>query len=715
MFRERLFFLPGEPEEPQLPKNPKQSAQADLLADSARAWQPPGRAITIAGRKIAGMVYTGKPIPPLGFPLTHVEPALIDPSLPIAKHQRDFDARSMMYLSGYTNMKPEARATYLDWLAAGRPPDVAVSYAFEFLSGIERRVYFDALHDPAARAELPVLAAETERLYYLFGEEPDFADACVSLSMAAHLLIGDLLTAPVEAPPPTEYYELPMQLRVMLGTFVGNNKPIPAKWAFNWYLSDPDTNLRTAMLRCPMEFAMLFQQEYQRRFGEGLRIKPSKSRLDHFPIWPSSSSFQQYVSFSVPDLPDVARMKRPQKQLQEVAYVANEALSKYSRAIANGLAPASAAALAVYPPGLIDLLLFPSIAELNATLETALGSRRIGSLPLADLNAHFPEYSNPLSLVQFRNISQLVEQLGFRFEPDPTLERPAVVAAQRVMVIRTDVDQWRSNRDLSAANALMALCFFVAAEAGPVEVIQRAAIVAHVADRFTMNDGERLRMTARAQWLVDRPTSTTGLRKQLEWLTPAEAQQTGRFLIELAGSNHTIGAAEIKSLIRVYAVLGLPESQLHSDLHLVSTHRTHSPAAPKTTDKNRSSKEERILDPAQLRQVQKQTREVSSVLHEVFAEEAAPTEQSSSPAASHPAESVVDPYVQLMQTLASRSTWTRTELDTLAAAWGLMTSGAIETINDRALALGLEPLLDCDDETCDVYESSLRTMLAGEV
>ena len=31
-----------------------------------------------------------------------------------------------------------------------------------------------------------------------------------------------------------------------------------------------------------------------------------------------------------------------------------------------------------------------------------------------------------------------------------------------------------------------------------------------------------------------------------------------------------------------------------------------------------------------------------------------------------------------------------------------MASGAIETINDRAAAFGLEPLLDCDDKSCDI-------------
>jgi hypothetical protein len=52
------------------------------------------------------------------------------------------------------------------------------------------------------------------------------------------------------------------------------------------------------------------------------------------------------------------------------------------------------------------------------------------------------------------------------------------------------------------------------------------------------------------------------------------------------------------------------------------------------------------------------------------------------------------------------------ELSSLTAPAGLMAAGAIETLNERAAALGLEPLLDCDGEVCDCYEPTLKELLA---
>jgi hypothetical protein len=68
--------------------------------------------------------------------------------------------------------------------------------------------------------------------------------------------------------------------------------------------------------------------------------------------------------------------------------------------------------------------------------------------------------------------------------------------------------------------------------------------------------------------------------------------------------------------------------------------------------------------------------------------------------------------MHLLQQLATRSRWSMPELSSLAASVGLMASGAIEILNDRATDLGLEPLLDCDGEVCDCYEPTLKELLA---
>ena len=67
---------------------------------------------------------------------------------------------------------------------------------------------------------------------------------------------------------------------------------------------------------------------------------------------------------------------------------------------------------------------------------------------------------------------------------------------------------------------------------------------------------------------------------------------------------------------------------------------------------------------------------------------------------------------ELIELLAVRPSWDLREISAMATSLGLMASGAIETLNDRATALGLEPLLECDDATCDLYEPTLKELRA---
>jgi hypothetical protein len=78
-------------------------------------WVPPGRDATVAGYTIrGGTLYVGQGLLAINAP--GIEPALIDPSLPVNRANPDHAGAGMTYWPSYSSISPECRAAYLDWL-----------------------------------------------------------------------------------------------------------------------------------------------------------------------------------------------------------------------------------------------------------------------------------------------------------------------------------------------------------------------------------------------------------------------------------------------------------------------------------------------------------------------------------------------------------------------------------------------------------------------
>jgi hypothetical protein len=99
------------------------------------------------------------------------------------------------------------------------------------------------------------------------------------------------------------------------------------------------------------------------------------------------------------------------------------------------------------------------------------------------------------------------------------------------------------------------------------------------------------------------------------------------------------------------------------------------------------------LDPKRVREVTKNTERVSAILAKVFASEEAdaaapaPTAPQKAPEpdlSDNPFDGLDARYGAFLMELISRPQWPRSDLDTLARSFVLMTDGAIEAINEWA-------------------------------
>ncbi len=89
-------------------------------ASSHDCWIPDGTEVDVARRTLRGLVYVGKDLGPVAaHPWLEIEPALIDPSLPVAVTGAQSPPRHVWPIA-YEKLTPSERAEYLDWLAGGR-------------------------------------------------------------------------------------------------------------------------------------------------------------------------------------------------------------------------------------------------------------------------------------------------------------------------------------------------------------------------------------------------------------------------------------------------------------------------------------------------------------------------------------------------------------------------------------------------------------------
>ena len=84
------------------------------------AWCPAGSSCVVAGQQVqGGLLYVGTGLPAVAS-FSDVEPALIDPKLPVQFDRFDWTGDEIGYWPSYSRISPHARGTYLNWLLTGR-------------------------------------------------------------------------------------------------------------------------------------------------------------------------------------------------------------------------------------------------------------------------------------------------------------------------------------------------------------------------------------------------------------------------------------------------------------------------------------------------------------------------------------------------------------------------------------------------------------------
>lgn len=700
-----------------IPPPAPMSAPALLSRDGARFWKPAGETAFVKGQRLdGGLLYVGTGLGAVSG--EQVEAALIDPALPVDRHFRDFRQRELGYWSSYSLASERGRAAYLAWLADGRQaPGADIGYVFLYFYGLERRVLCDATVDPAAAAERPLIRAELVRLLGRYGGNHSLHNYASSL--LAWIDAEALLTAPLAEVPPAlaPSFEIPLALRIGIGRHARDARPLPAAWALAWLQAVPGAPLRTPAKRCPQAFATLFADEYQQRFGDGLRLKPNQTRIvvTHRPASPSFAH-DRLLERKL-DLPDPTVLQSQYNKLADLALSCQARLDGYSRYIGRHPARSDALDALIELPG----RLWPE--TVRRRLDTVRDSiHRTGSpvtLPFAKLREWLPTWHEP-TRARYQSLAGRLGELGLGIEPDPRFGGGLPADEQPVVLFGLPAEAPATPGARYGVAALgLQLAVAVAQADGTADAGERALLIGQIEDWLELPPAERARLQARLRLLIAVPPTLTGLKKRIEAVSPALRDAIGELLAAVALADGHASAAEVKLLERIYRMLGLEAQTLYARLHRQSGSPTNAPASPATPSMGSAAPASAppppvsgfTLDRTRLASLLADTERAANLLGDIFAERTEPTEsapvaepapvtEAPEPPAAAPAPLLTGldaAHDALLRCLLARTHWPRAELEELCADRGLMTDGALERLNEAAFEQHDQPLLEGDE------------------
>ena len=704
-------------------------------ARSSARWVAAGETVDFHGESISGgFFYTGDV---LRSHADSIEACVLDARFDVARDGADPAAGLGGVALSYAGFTPEQRRTYLDWLASDRKKsDINTGYLFFYLYGLERRVLVDGAAGKVSVDEFNAIARELRRLINLdanYGWQKHVRGLIDALSlMASRHTRMYLQSAPDGL---ATGYQVPLNVRVAFGQAALDQHPLPADWALAWVKLDPMMVRRTAVARCPEEFDRVFMRQYRDRFGDGMMLPANRTKLDASP----QPSFRALKNMPVPGflvgLPDIAAVNGTRNKLQLLMHESAAALDAYSRYLGRyPEAQGTLEATLTLPPALWPQATHDAIDSLAAEIASETAVSTFGAL--------LERFKSGGKMTRDKAVifTTALAEAGIAVEPDVRLgaRTPKPTDAIALFAAAPGANPLAIDEAYDVATIIVDLAATVARADGDATQRETAVIEWQIDQWPHLSDAQRARLKARNLAQLAQPTASAGLKKKLEPLTPDVKATIASFLVHTASADGVVSRDEVRLLEKVYRMLGIDPQRLYTDLH---QHASGAPVA--STGAKRAAKKhvgepgeqravapkhEFVLDATRIAALKEETARVSSMLADVFVEEAhgavkdsyveseaAPTpaveeqdmlatepvpEAHEAPPASEATEPLLgldDAHSSFLRLLVTRATWTRAELADAASHLELMLDGAIEQVNEASLDRWDEPLTDGDD------------------
>ena len=662
------------------------------------------------------MLYVGSGLAGLNRWRAPVEPALVDPQLPVAAEGPD-QGLQMGYWPSYSYIPAACRAAYLAWLAGGRAnPAANIGYVFLFFYGIERRVLVDALRSPVAKKETPALLDEVRRLLEIYGANRSFRSYATNFLRSAKIFHEGVDLQSLSPPLAGLSGDGGLDLKMGLAAFAAQGRPVAAEWALAWLIALPEVNRRKAAHRCSEDFSRLFLLRYREAFGEGgIKLRPRQARLTAHYI-AASPTFEGPILLALPDLPDLDLMAPP-KKLRELGDRILEELEPYSRWIGRTGDTESPAALALLPRELTGLHESPAEQSFLAWVSGMIAGPERGVADVKLLSERWPvRTAGRFTRGDAEMLASFLAPRGYGVEPDARHEGFSPAKVGQVAFFQSVESAANAPNEATGyreADALLYLASTLNDGTTPLTARCELQLAGWFAERLTSSPGLQARFEARRLRLLSNPPRPIEVKNRIEGLGEVERVGLACVLVRLSTADGHVEPAYLPQLTKIYGLLGLPAKQVYSDIHAalsggpvadqpVTVIGAGGPASgyalPAPTHRSGGP----VLDADKIRAKMAETEQLMSLLAPIFDEPQDPVEAVAVPIL----PTGEDPYLlpgldaphsALLRFLSARASWDRQQVERLTRALGLLPQGALEVINEASFAACGEAVLEGDE------------------
>jgi len=695
---------------------PRSHANGDILAMSEAAkddsyvnndrshstnggWVPPGETAIVAGRHIPGMVYVGIP-PNVGdrYYRQSCRP-YIDPTLPVANAAVFKQGDDLGYWPSYSESSARCRGIYLDWLADGASDkNIDTGYVFLYFYGLERRLFVDK----PEQDEQALIIGEAERLLALYGANHSIRRYVGEFVETASIVFAreGQITPIYES----RSWELPLPVRLKIGSTVRDGDRVSAEWIMSWYLCSGYTNLRTPARRCTKEFRALFLVLHEKKYPGGQIVRKPKGLLQ-YRYRAASSEFDLDLKPTVDGepVPDITSLAAPLNKAQLIADQASDALDKYSRFLGrNSDSAGSIEAHALLPIEIRDQFPCAGMDALESWAKTIISAD--GLVAVTELIEKLEgATTDRIGKRQLTDAADALAGLAIGMAPDPryALRAPKV---GEVVVLFNLGEPVIMLEDVSVGyqQALleMALGSFIAHADGEVVETEHLRLVELATNAPVANDQERRRLHANRFWFEAVKPDMNMLRKRLKSASLEDSLTLRAAAIAMAHADMAIVPEEVAGIEKIYTALGLDRSLVYTDLHARDV--TDAPVSVRAAIAEaggESIPEEKLsyavaLDMSKIAEIRSNTDRVSSVLGEIFGADAEDRSSKDAPVPDSGIKGLDMIHGAFVQKLIVKESWSADELAGIAAINKLPLSGMIETVNEWSFETHGEMLID---------------------
>lgn len=674
-------------------------------------WTPQGVAAWAWGKEIpGGLIYVGTNLSPqIGV---ENDNCLINPRLPIGT-QPDRDGREMGYWPSYSTLAPNSRRAYVDWLCSDRSnPQTYIGYVFLYFYGLERRLLLDR-----SEADRGSIIDEVVRLLRVYGENYSFRRYATALLAAADLAFGVTGEAELEFEPSGG--ELPLTTRLVLGRSALSGDPISPELFLAWVMGHPETRVRMPARRSFDLVSSLFKEKMVRTFPDGLRL----TKLGRLPALDlnyqaASASFRVPILDQQKRIPDLSGVRAPLERGRQLLDECTEELSAYSRDVGRrGGSSPTLCSLAKLPPALrrraADELPGRPLDELQAA---ALATGLVSS---ARVQALLGYDAVDIGKGRLRDMVGVLGTFDIGVSPDPAFGHRVSRETSEIALFELGGHEKRVSEPTDGyrfAYLEIALGLVIAFADEDISEPERLALESLIAKSDDVLPNERARLKGDMTWLMGNMNALNDLKARVKTAPPVIRKRLAAGMVDIALSDGVASGPEVTLLERLYRQLDIEVAELYGQLQRAGVgatrdaridddlptviHSTPSTGTPIPSEP-RPEKKAVGFDAKRLATIRAETLGVTTILSEIFAEEAQASE-----ASAPPIEMPADPdekldgldgrHRALIAALLDRESWSQDEFEHLAKDMGLMPGAALEAANSWSLDTHDELLIEQD-------------------